>query len=139
MKRRILTSSCSRFAYCLVANHRELHVRVEPRRKPIGCVFWPIAYFVSFDLRVPAAGFRPDALVVVTRFAVGAGFLAVLAAGAGASAGTLATCRCETALRRGMCATARLPFVSSLTPMVRWLVRCLMKKARPIARGCTRF
>src|SRR5437879_2062359 len=23
--------------------------------------------------------------------------------------------------------------------MVRWLVRCLMKKARPIARGCTRF
>ena len=29
--------------------------------------------------------------------------------------------------------------VSSLTPMVRWLVRCLMKKARPIARGETRF
>src|SRR5262249_7660974 len=29
--------------------------------------------------------------------------------------------------------------VSSLTSIVRWLVRCLMKKARPIARGDTRF
>src|SRR5688572_16645244 len=118
MKRRILTSSCSRFAYCLVANHRELHVRVEPRRKPIGCVFWPIAYFVSFDLGVPAAGFLPDAFVVVARRAGAAGFLAAFVA-AGAGAGTLATARRDTARRRGTCATARLPFVSSLTPMVR--------------------
>src|SRR6266852_3801361 len=29
--------------------------------------------------------------------------------------------------------------VSSVTAMVRWLVRCLMKKARPMARGCTRL
>src|SRR5439155_1595616 len=35
--------------------------------------------------------------------------------------------------------TRRARSASSLTPMVRWLVRCLMKKARPIARGCTRF
>ena len=27
----------------------------------------------------------------------------------------------------------------SLTAIVRWLVRCLMKNARPIARGCTRL
>src|SRR5688572_13238711 len=122
MKRRILTSSCSRFAYCLVANHRELHVRVEPRRKPIGCVFWPIAYFVSFDF-VDAAGFLPDAFVAAPRLAVAADFFAALGAvprpAAGRGAGTLATVRRDTAMRRGMCATARLPFVSSLTPMVR--------------------
>src|SRR5687767_10729024 len=121
MKRRILTSSCSRFAYCLVANHRELHVRVEPRRKPIGCVFWPIAYFVSFDL-VPAAGFLPDALVAAPRRAVAAGFLAVLGAASrvagGMDDGMLAIARRDTAMRRGTCATGRL-LVSSLTPMVR--------------------
>src|SRR5688572_4283438 len=122
MKRRILTSSCSRFAYCLVANHRELHVRVEPRRKPIGCVFWPIAYFVSFDFEVLAAGFLPDALVAVTRLAVVAGLLPALAGprpAAGVGAATGAGARRDTAIRRGTCGTARLPFVSSLTPMVR--------------------
>src|SRR5688572_28312604 len=122
MKRRILTSSCSRFAYCLVANHRELHVRVEPRRKPIGCVFWPIAYFVSFDFGVPAAGFVPDGLVAAPRRAVAAGFLDVLGAASrvagGMEDGMLAIALRDTAMRRGTCATGRL-LVSSLTPMVR--------------------
>src|SRR5881296_3665600 len=69
MKRRILTSSCRRFAYAFVANQRELQLRVTPSRKPIGCVFWPIATFspsasgwsvlpVSFAPRRGAAGRR---------------------------------------------------------------------------------
>src|SRR5438552_4539908 len=43
------------------------------------------------------------------------------------------------ALARGDGTGRAAPLVSSLTPIVRWLDRCRMEKARPIARGCTRF
>ena len=39
----------------------------------------------------------------------------------------------------GGAGAATVPFVSSLTPIVKWLVRCLIENARPIARGCTRL
>src|SRR6266542_4274554 len=38
-----------------------------------------------------------------------------------------------------LCADRSPGVVSSLSTMVRWLVRCLMKKARPMARGETRL
>src|SRR5438046_3629553 len=57
------------------------------------------------------------------------------ALGAGASAGRGA----GGALSRGDGTGRAAPLVSSLTPIVRWLDRCRMEKARPIARGCTRF
>jgi len=50
------------------------------------------------------------------------------AAGAGAARRTW---------RRG--GSGRAPFISSVTPNVRCAVRCLMKNARPMARGWTRF
>src|SRR5947199_5053267 len=57
------------------------------------------------------------------------------ALGAGASAGRGA----GGALSRGDGTGRAAPLVSSLTPIVRWLDRCRTEKARPIARGCTRF
>src|SRR4051812_3853575 len=85
-----------------------------------------MAYFFSlaFERVVFAAGFRAAAF-------------GALAAGAVVAAGSRAG---AAAARDGRVAGGRAaPFVSSLTPIVRWLVRCLMKKARPMARGCTRF
>src|SRR5262245_29213631 len=52
---------------------------------------------------------------------------AVSADAAGRAAGVRSRCS-------GGCAT-RAPLTSSLTATVRWLVRCLMKNARPMARG----
>src|SRR5205814_7930521 len=139
MNRRIFTSSWSRFAYVFVANQRELHVRVEPRRKPIGCVFWPIAYFFSLALPL-APAFAPGfalPLAAARSFLAGAGgAAAALAAAAATGAGGRGAAGARVCRGAG---TRGVPFASSLTPIVRWLVRCLMKNARPIARGCPRF
>src|SRR3989442_12318188 len=56
---------------------------------------------------------------------------------AGAPAGP--ACRAAGALSRGGGTGRAAPLVSSLTPIVRWLDRCRVKKAVPIARGCTPF
>src|SRR6185436_15192245 len=112
-------------------NHRDDHVRVEPRRKPIGCVFWPIAYFFSLGfVRLVPRGAADD----VRRARVLAAGAAAGGAGVEAAAGSRRICMC-----RGRVRPPRVPLASSLTAIVRWLVRCLMKKARPMARGCTRL
>src|SRR5258705_7118861 len=100
-----------------------------PRRKPIGCVFWPIAYFFSLPLPAPrrervAAG-RADALAARAGAAAGAA--------AGAEAGT--ACGVRTRQWRGRVSGGPPPLVSSLTAMGRGLVRCLTKNAPPLARG----
>src|SRR3989441_3585862 len=64
-------------------------------------------------------------------FVRAAGFASgVSAAAAGRAAGGRA---------RSGAGARRAPLTSSLTATIRWLVRCLMKNARPIARGCTRL
>src|SRR5262249_35753217 len=112
-------------------------LRREPARAPAACDPDPEAdrmrflthrYFFSFGLRpVGAAGFFPPragARRAVVRRAVAArssrGDGALARAGAASGAATA-------------------PLISSLTPIVRWLVRCLIENARPIARGCTRL
>src|SRR5262245_56305264 len=48
---RMRRSSCSNTPYSILpANQRESHVRLMPRRSPIGLTFWPIGSSLSFRL-----------------------------------------------------------------------------------------
>src|SRR5262245_64022092 len=84
-------------------------------------------YFFSFGFRVRAAGCFPPRAEPQRAAVRRAGAL-----GASRGAGSLGRAG-------GAAGAATAPLVSSLTPIVRWLVRCLIENARPIARGCTRL
>src|SRR5438874_7988749 len=85
-----------------------------------------MAYFFSLGLRPPRADGLAAGALAAGGLVAGGAVVAGAVDGAAERAGRVA-------------GTRRARPASSLTPMVRWLVRCLMKNARPIARGCTRF
>src|SRR5262249_36514757 len=111
-------------------------LRGEPARAPAAgdadpeadrMCFLAHRYFFSFGFRVRAAGFFSPR--------------AAPRRGGGRRAGALGASRGAGAVGRagGAAGAVTAPLVSSLTPIVRWLVRCLIENARPIARGCTRL
>src|SRR5213592_4940811 len=101
-------------------------------------------YVFSLDLEpldVDPFDLAPFGFAALFGAALGVGRAAArpfLAAG-GRGACTSAGAGAGGALSRGVGTGRTAPLVSSLTPIVRWLDRCRMEKARPIARGCTRF
>src|SRR5439155_71742 len=98
-----------------------------------------LAHLYLFSLDLGRLDFpAPLAAAVVLGRAAARSFVAADAPeAAGAPAGP--ACRAAGALSRGGGTGRAAPLVSSLTPIVRGLDRCRMKKARAIARGCTRF
>src|SRR2546430_16570990 len=94
-----------------------------PRRKPIGCVFWPIAYFFSLPLlvlvRLPRAAGARRAGALAAR-AAGAGAAAAVAAGAGIGS--------RTRQWRGRVSGGPPPVASVLPPVMRVPVRWFVKE-----------
>src|SRR5436309_15305377 len=98
-----------------------------------------LAHLCLFSLDLGRLGFpAPLAAAVVLGRAAARSFVAADAPeAAGAPAGP--ACRAAGALSRGGGTGRAAPLVSSLTPIVRWVVRWRMNKAAPTGRRCRCF